>query len=605
MPDATTPASPSSERSLADQALANLVDQFARPLDFLRELVQNSIDAGSPRIDVWVDHQPGLLSIGVEDHGSGMDEATIDHQLLSLYASTKEDDRTKLGKFGIGFTSVFALRPDRVLVRTGRHGTWWELLAGPDRVFEKHRSSEPISGTQVILFKRLPDERVGPMIDEVRSVLGYWCEHSLVPITFEDRRAAGAADAPDAIDPFAAVDDAQALDVVQRPMALDDAWLQRHTTLDMGDFGTVEVAVGYAPTPSWGFYNGGLTLLRTRDSEVLGDYAPRLGHLAFKVRSDRLEHTLTRDNVRRDDAWKRTLDAVARAHLQLRQALVDDLDPGARSPEALGLAHGQLATELRIDPSFAATASQATILLDGVGAPCTPAACLDQGEAVVAPMGHPLVPALEAEGRRAVLDHPGTRQLLLQLLDLLRPAPFAMPGRGRASSQVHTIDALWGQAPLVDPTTLPLLEQQLLARTQALLAVASTPAVTMPLVGHFALTSVDPDKVRLQPARMVRGRAERLDEESLLCMEGPEDGSVFRRPSPSEWRVSRPMRRRSLLLDVDHPTYILHRTSAHHDLELAAVGLTHAILHAQGYDRDAVATGETLLLLDAIELGAP
>ena len=60
--------------SLAEQALANLVNQFARPLDFVRELVQNAIDAGSPRIAVtvgWQSPEPGeregVLRLSVED----------------------------------------------------------------------------------------------------------------------------------------------------------------------------------------------------------------------------------------------------------------------------------------------------------------------------------------------------------------------------------------------------------------------------------------------------------------------------------------------------------------------------------------------------------
>src|SRR6478609_2793970 len=112
--------------TLAEQALANLVNQFARPLDFLRELAQNSIDAGSPRIDVSVSFTPpspeethGVLRIQVDDYGEGMDEDTIDNQLTRLFSSSKEHDLTKIGKFGIGFTSIFAIRPEAVLLRTG------------------------------------------------------------------------------------------------------------------------------------------------------------------------------------------------------------------------------------------------------------------------------------------------------------------------------------------------------------------------------------------------------------------------------------------------------------------------------------------------------
>ena len=115
--------------SLAEQALENLVNQFARPLDFLRELVQNSIDAGSPRVTVSIgwsaaaDGGPlGVVEIHVQDFGEGMDEHIIDSQLTQMFSSTKEDDLTKIGKFGIGFTSIFAIQPDAVLLRTGRHG---------------------------------------------------------------------------------------------------------------------------------------------------------------------------------------------------------------------------------------------------------------------------------------------------------------------------------------------------------------------------------------------------------------------------------------------------------------------------------------------------
>ena len=103
-----------STSNLAQQALNNLVNQFARPMDFLRELVQNSIDAGSPRVEVWVKYiagkarEDGVLEIHIADFGEGMDERIIDEQLTRMFSSTKEDDLTKIGKFGIGFTSSSA-----------------------------------------------------------------------------------------------------------------------------------------------------------------------------------------------------------------------------------------------------------------------------------------------------------------------------------------------------------------------------------------------------------------------------------------------------------------------------------------------------------------
>lgn len=48
-----------------------------------------------------------------------------------------------------------------------------------------------------------------------------------------------------------------------------------------------------------GFYNGGLTLYETTQLPLL-----RLQGLRFKVNSSRLQHTLSRDNVRHDSAFE-------------------------------------------------------------------------------------------------------------------------------------------------------------------------------------------------------------------------------------------------------------------------------------------------------------
>jgi len=109
---------------LVEQALGNLVKQFAHPMDCLCELGQNSIDAGTPRIEIELRYTPpgegagtGVLEIEVADFGQGMDEQIIESQLTRLFSSVKQGD---LGKFGIGFTSVSAIDPALVRVVTGR-----------------------------------------------------------------------------------------------------------------------------------------------------------------------------------------------------------------------------------------------------------------------------------------------------------------------------------------------------------------------------------------------------------------------------------------------------------------------------------------------------
>ena len=112
-----------------------------------------------------------------------MDEHPIDNQLTRMF-STKEDDLTKIGKFGIGFTSIFAIQLDAVLLRTGKHGENWELVFHADRSFDKVRLDVPVSGTRITLFKRMAPGDVERFVRECRWVLNHWCEHSDTPITF-------------------------------------------------------------------------------------------------------------------------------------------------------------------------------------------------------------------------------------------------------------------------------------------------------------------------------------------------------------------------------------------------------------------------------------
>ena len=143
-----------------DALLERLVSQFAGPYDFLRELVQNSLDAGSDRAEVILEthEQVGgeadevVYELRVSDAGCGMDEATIDGGLTRLFASSKTDDRTMAGGYGVGFVSVFAWTPEAVLVHTGRAGESWELVFHPDRRFDKVALDEPVEGMMVMLL---------------------------------------------------------------------------------------------------------------------------------------------------------------------------------------------------------------------------------------------------------------------------------------------------------------------------------------------------------------------------------------------------------------------------------------------------------------------
>jgi molecular chaperone HtpG len=279
---AKSPSTTQSPEALdAHQALETLVHQFADPLSFLRELIQNSVDAGSPEVDIRFEYQEsaeggdGAMVLHVDDFGEGMDREIIDTKLTRLFSSTKEDDFTKIGRFGIGFVSVFALAPDAVCLDTSRAGENWRVLFRRDRTFERIARDEPVEGTKIRIIKTVPRGEYEKLRARARDVATFWCKHLPVPVRVDG-------------------------EAIGKPFEVDAFCSLRHAEAE------TEVVVGYAADGGTfaGFYNRGLTLLETRDGPFPG--------VAFKISSRYLEHTLTRDNVLRDGNFDKAMAIVER-----------------------------------------------------------------------------------------------------------------------------------------------------------------------------------------------------------------------------------------------------------------------------------------------------
>lgn len=577
---------------LADQALANLVDQFARPLDFLRELAQNSIDAGSPRIEVrldWAadpaDPGQGVLQIHVDDFGEGMDEAVIDDQLTRLFASSKEDDLTKIGKFGIGFTSIFAIRPEAVLLRTGKHGEFWELLFHADRSFDKVRIQEPVAGTKITLYKRLPAADLPAFASEARFVLGYWCEHSDVPITWWDRTSGPAPAPAPTNDPFAAFSDpspGSGPETVNRPLALDDADLSVH--LRDGD---VELVVGFCDPPRYGFYNGGLTLLASRSPDCLGAFEPALRHVSFKAKHDRLEHTLTRDNVLQDEHWTLVMKRVEAGRQRLVEALLDRAAAAVTAGQDLQTWHRWLARDRASLPEARRHDGLADRILfrDTGGNALTLDQVHDQERAlgfVLFASGNPrLDEAVAATGLHLLPDTAAGRQLLAATTR----APMFEFLRG--SRTTRRADEAFVLPEVLDPGVLDADERALVDRTAALLGHAL--GLRLPVPATSKVLAWVPSAGSLASRIGVRvgdfGGID-LGTDDVLALNGPASATVFLRPDPGWSVVPAFLRWRTLLVNRNHPLFRTQALAAGEDPDLAAFGLAQALLVAEGVEPD-------------------
>lgn len=292
----------------------NLVTQFSNALDCFRELVQNSIDAGSPTIDVWTEFElseghAGTISLHIDDYGEGMDEAIIDKQLTQLFSSNKENDLTKIGKFGIGFISVFALEPEAVLVHTGRGGEYWEVLFHEDRTFDKSTLDYPIEGTQVTIFLEGDPARYRELVSGIRATLKRWCCYAETEITFEDRTPP-AGEEPE-------------LEIINEEFTVDGICFIESEHEDGTRF-----VMAYSDEPVYGFYNRGLTLAHTNVAEQVfsADVARAMRNVAMKVKSRYLEHTLSRDTIVRDHNYRKAIGMLEESRQVLVQNLVSHIE---------------------------------------------------------------------------------------------------------------------------------------------------------------------------------------------------------------------------------------------------------------------------------------
>lgn len=257
-----------------ESAIEDVIRQFADPLAFFRELIQNSIDAGSGEVEVTLDRDPesGDVTISVMDWGEGMTREIIESKLVRLFSSGKDEDLTKIGKFGIGFVSVLAIEPEVVSIDTGRDGEYWRLLLFPDRTWELVELGHPVEGTEVRLHTSMSAEDFESFRKRAREAVHDWCRFVSVPVRFDGED-------------------------VRRPFELEGIIVEKFT--EEGTRAVVAVREDYQCRGS--YFNAGLAL-----QQVPSQWP----HLEFILDSRYLEHTLTRDRVIEDKSFHRAIDIL-------------------------------------------------------------------------------------------------------------------------------------------------------------------------------------------------------------------------------------------------------------------------------------------------------
>ncbi|MFO0762320.1 MAG: ATP-binding protein [Byssovorax sp.] len=318
--------------------VADMVRQFADPYAFLRELAQNGLDAGASRIEVRVELPAGAAATTrVTDDGAGMSRATIEGPLLTLFSSSKEESLDMIGRYGVGFVSVFALAPEEVQIETWQPGSSYLVRLFPDHRYELLEGrARPGSGTVVTVIKAMDRQAFLAHAGRCKAALLRWCRHAERPIRLFVYDL-GAEETSGEIR-------------IDRPVGVFAPISVTRTIARKGggeEIFSVGVSPGSAhldaPAPDAasaleradsfaGFYNRGLTLLETNEP-----LSADLAGLRFKVISPHLSHTISRDDVRRDADFARVIEVVRRlAREPLREALVKGL-----ADAALGATRGE------------------------------------------------------------------------------------------------------------------------------------------------------------------------------------------------------------------------------------------------------------------------
>ena len=149
------------------------------PWVFVRELLQNARDAGATAVAFLARSDGGTWRLSCRDDGEGMSYAHARRYLFALYASSKEQRRDQVGRFGVGFWSILRFEPTRIIIRSrprlsdapGRSGQGptdsWELELTGDLDAAVQRTPDMGGpGTEVILERAAPDDELGRRVFE-------------------------------------------------------------------------------------------------------------------------------------------------------------------------------------------------------------------------------------------------------------------------------------------------------------------------------------------------------------------------------------------------------------------------------------------------------
>lgn len=139
---------------LANQIAAGEVVE--RPASVVKELVENSLDAGATRIEIDIE-RGGAKRIRIRDNGSGIDKdelalALARHATSKIASLDDLETITSMGFRGEALASVSAVSRLTLTSRTAAQGEAWQAYAeGRDLAVTQKPAAHPVGTTVEVL----------------------------------------------------------------------------------------------------------------------------------------------------------------------------------------------------------------------------------------------------------------------------------------------------------------------------------------------------------------------------------------------------------------------------------------------------------------------
>ena len=260
-----------------------LSKQFPEPEDSYREFVQNSIDADSPQIEIRhsteeIDDNVSRFIVTFEDFGRGMSIIERESFFLKLFKSSKENNPIKIGKYGIGISSAFALNLEQFIAdssgyneETKKCDSWRlhikDINSDPSYYFQ---DIEERRGTKITLTRIIRNSEIGDAKKKVHERVSYYCERIKIPLYVNDK-------------------------LINVPFDLD-------TSIKVsGSFDGFEYVIGITDPDNakYELFNNRLKLEEGHSSVLFVEDA-NLRKMSFLISSNHFRHTFSRESVVKD-----------------------------------------------------------------------------------------------------------------------------------------------------------------------------------------------------------------------------------------------------------------------------------------------------------------